>query len=77
MKIIRKIKLMKARKEFTELAQKFYRENKILIEINENAIHELNNLCEALRLTNGKYYDKIIDDIENIIIELKRSYDYE
>lgn len=77
MKIIRKIKLMKARKEFTELAQKFYRENKILIEINEKAIRQLNNLCEALRLTDGKYNEEIAEDIESIIKDLKRSYYYE
>lgn len=77
MKIIKKIKVMKARKEFTELAQKFYRENKRLIEINENAIYELNNICEYLRLTNEKYYEDIIEDMESIIKDLKRSYDYE
>ncbi len=77
MKIIRKIKLMKARKEFTELAQKFYRENKILIEINENAIYGLNNVCEYLRLSNENYYIDIIEELEIIIKDLKRSYDYE
>jgi len=78
MLLLQKLKMRKIQKQFNPLVERFAKKYSDIYYINIEAINELENLLEVLKDKKIRYNKKyVIEDLEDIIKDLKRSYDYE